>query len=507
MQEYTAKKGYYRHRELNLLATSLGFPGKLFVNQLSAHYTEIGLETGEQTAALSEKLVTRLLGSGVLFKKLEKVFNEYPAWYNVKLVRKAMQHIRHRSLTFSDISLCRIAFQLYACEDESGLPAELSHVQRALKMLERVMSPSQLHVEIQRFNEVSDVPSRLQLYEFMDIVAACRKTDEVEDERRLSEISLSDSGVSSRELNVEGFDQMLMTNDERVRAYLESNYQHSRHKGKDQSPPELDPDHIVHTDSRKSLVSLAAEQARAVTPCLERSQSQLHASRSGFCTLSHDHFKSLTTSHLPLSTPSLPASRTHSRSIRSRRQCIFSATEDPLTKAVEVNRTFTSRTPVRFHLQNRKKKKPATTAPSTTKADSRAATPSEGLGKTINDTCADSVLRARETLHSSMSLISPHDGSSLPLEDTESVSATHNNTSGSYRERRFCCTYPSSSSVPTHTPVVRVKRRDRSSSGLHGVEFHLEPIVRQEDKEDHQFLIDSLLWSTWRSKHRYQVIE
>lgn len=491
MQQYTAKKGYYRKRELSLLATALGFPGTLLVDRFRAHYTENDRAESAKERTVSEKMVARLLSSGALFKKLEKVFNKYPAWYNVKLIRKAMQHLRHRSLSFSDISECRVAFELYAYEDGSGIPAELSHVRQALKMLERIMSPSQLQVEIQRFNEVSDVPSRLQLYEFMDIAAACEKT-EVEDERRLSEISLSEGKVASesscsvacmtRTLSVPDFNQILMTRDQRVSSYLESNYQHSLRRRKESPPPPLDKDRIVHTDSRKSLVSLAAEQSMAVSPCLERSQSQLLRSRNGFYPLSNEHFRSIQSSR-----QTSPTRLKVPKTTASKRRQIFS-TEDPLKKRMETGQSVIQ-TPVKVRLQQLPlRRTDSKSQPPRNKVSYSSA--SEGLSKTINDICADSVLRARGALQSSIpvSVISPPN-------TCRSMSSSN----------------PLRESVPTSRPMVvpprsstRKVSRNKPSRGR--FDFSLKPIVSKEEREEQQELIDDLLWSTHRSKEHYQAL-
>ena len=477
---YTVKKGYYSKRELSLLATSLGFPSELLVSGFHARYA--GNEGEDDSAAVSEKMVVRLLNSGVLSKKLEKVFNRYPAWYNVKSIRKSMQHIRRRSLSFGDISAFRIAFELYACEDGSGIPADLSDVLRALKMLERVLPPSQLQLEIQRFDDVSDVPSRLQLYEFMDIAAICRKTEVVEEERRLSEISLSQSNSgSNQELSVPDFKQILMTTDQKVCAYLESNYQQSRHgrpseESSSQPPQQLERDHIVSTDSRKSLVSLGAEQSRAVTPCLEQSQSQLHRSRCGFYTLPDDHFKSFC---LLASSSTLH----HGKTLQNQHSAIN--IEDPLKKRMKNLPThITPQKPVRIQLKHRVTRNSIPSqSPWTGNPQHSTCTVSAGLGKTINDICADSVIKARETLHSSMSVISPANN----VRDMSSSVATAHKL--------------------VQAPTLKGHRCSSSTRGWREGQFHLRPIVTQEDREGQQVLVDELLWSTRRAKHHYQVIE
>ena len=511
-QQYMAKKGIYSRNELILLSTSLGFPGSLLASRLHSQHTETEEGEEEDVAEVSEKAIIKLLGSGALFKTLEKVFNRYSAWYNVKSIRKAMQHIRHRTLSFSDVSECRVAFELYSQEDGSGMPAEVSRVQLALKMFERVCSPSRLQLEIQRFSDVSDVPSRLQLYEFMDIVALCEKT-EVEDERRLSELSLSGitvSGESGTSLinepeSVADFDQILMTRDDKVRAYLEDDYQRTLHGKKrstdGQSPPApgLMKDHIVHTDSRKSLVSLGDRQLRAVSPCLEESQHQLHSSRCGFHTLPSDHFllslpgsppksrlsnspsKTPSPSHSPLS----PVVKSHS-SIPKLHISSRLRSRDPLLTQQHSGEGPRHSKPVRVRLKHKPKAiKPLSIQKS--KGDTVPTKESEKLEEEISDICADSVVKARETLWSSLSAVPP------PHHPSPESGAPNGQASASGQR---------AVTVPAMVRRQRMSRGGRSSTQ----HYHLQPIVSTRERGDQQFLIDSLLWSSRRSKQHYQVI-
>ena len=512
-QQYTAEKGIYSRNELILLSTSLGFPGSLLVSRLHSQHTETEEGEGEAVAEVSEKAISKLLGSGALFKTLEKVFNRYPAWYNVKSIRKAMQHIRHRTLSFSDVSECRVAFELYSQEDGSGMPAVVHRVQLALKMLERVSSPSRLQLEIQRFSDVSDVPSRLQLYELMDIVALCEKT-EVEDERRLSELSLSGitvSGESGTSLinepeSVADFDQILMTRDDKVRAYLEDDYRRTLHGKKrstdGHSPPApgLMKDHIVHTDSRKSLVSLGDRQLRAVSPCLEESQHQLHGSRCGFHTLPSNHYLLSLPASPPKSRLSISPSKTPSPShsplspvVKSRHSSIPKLhtssrprSRDPLLTQQHAGEGPRQSKPVRVRLQHKPKaSKPLHIQQS--KGDAVPTKESEKLEEEISDICAESVVKAREVLQSSLSAVPP------PHHPPPESGAPNGQASASGQR---------AVTVPAMVRRQRMSRGGRSSTH----HYHLQPIASTREREDQQFLIDSLLWSSRRSKQHYQVI-
>ena len=523
-QQFTARKGSYTKRELSLLATSLGFPGSLLTGKFHSQFTELsGLECGaEEEAVVSEKAVVQLLTSGELFKTLEKIFNRHAAWYNVKSIRKAMQLIRHRSLGFFDISLCRVAFEVYSEEDGSGMAAEVSQVQLALKMAERVCSPSRLRLEIQRFADVSDVPSRLQLYEFMDIAALCGRISD-EETRMASELCLSGtaSGSGSRhDLDVADFDRILMTSDDKLLAYLEEDYQQTLH-GKKKRPsdstqplttpptPALVKDQIVCADTRKSLVSLGEMQSRALTPCLEASQSQLYMSRCGFHTHSGELQTSVVpsprsksplksshsyTSYLPHSTVSLHNSRSPSRlqsSVKSHASKSHKSSKiegscspaDPLLRPLVSNQFLPRQSPVRLSLQHK-----PTTATQTlpqqfaTAECSRDTKTIEHLEEEISDICANSVVKARDMLRSSLSAIPPS--------HLSGISPTAQD-----------CSVVNSSQRPA---TVESSKRKKSSRGNQRI--LLQPIVSANEREKQQFLIDSLLWSTQRRKKHYQVI-
>ena len=459
MQQYTEKKGLYTRLELTLLSSSLGFPGDMLADKFQAQHP--ATEGTQEGKPVSEKMIVKLLSSGALFKRLEKVFNKYPAKYNVRLIRKAMQHIRHRSLSFADVFDARVAFELYAYEDGSGIPAELSHLQQALKMVERIMSPSKLQMEIQRYSEVADVPSRLQMYEFFDIVALCGRT-ETEEKRRLSETSLQGSYTAKREgtfdLALPDFDEMLMTTDQKVTAYLEAKYRQSLYRKPDPTPAPLVTDRIIRTSSRRSLTSLASDQSRAITPCIEHSQSQLHRVRSGFYVFSEPQFCALHGILEP------PASKEKVLPTKHR-------VHDPLNR-VNDTRNGTHHKPVRVRLQRLPQRKMEAKHPAGSAARTKSV--SENLKSTINDICADSVLRARDALDSSLAVVPPH------LQVYQSPPGSES-SSGSKQKPTVVSKVVSG--------AQSVQRADRPI---------LKHVVSDREWEEHQGLIDELQWMTMR---------
>ena len=437
MEQCTARRGFYSKTELVFLASSLGFPGHLFIDAL--HPEE--LNEGE---VVSEGRVTELLDSGALFTKLEKVFNTHSAKYNVKLIRKAMLHVKRRSLTFADISKSRIAFDLYAYDDGSGIAAELTQIQQALKMLERVMSPTKLQTEIQVYGEIADVPTRFQMYEFLDIVAKCKTTEA--EVKRMSEKECCDHESrhsEGLEYPLPDFNQSMMTTDQRVRAFLESEYQDSLPKKPTQHVTvKLDDDKVVNTDSRRHLVSLALKQSSVLTSCIELSQSQLHRTRNGFCVLSDKQYLKFHHSSVPT--------------------CVRQKTSPE-----KQEHQATTHKSVKVHLQPLPQEIPQTQVASHSEQKNETKT-SEDIKQDINDICAGSVIRARSTLQSSWAAIPKSHlmaiiGPQVPTDEANTPPALKDS-------------------------VVRTDR------------LQLEAIVSSREQEIQQGLIDELHWAMMNSK-------
>ena len=237
MAAYPSKAGCYDKNELSRLSSCLGFPGSFltmgFENspslQLQSAHRKL---TNNQT--VSEKLLQELLLSKHMHSRLEKVFNTHKADYNISVFTKSLLLLRHKRLSFEDISDARISFELYMSEDGGGMVAATDTVLQALKMMDRVISPVRLESEIQKQQAVVDFTSRIQMYEYFDLVIKTVHFGEVEKEM-LSLESESDSSIGSNTANPDNlvlpdFHQLLMTNDERVMSYLDQQYRNSLYK-------------------------------------------------------------------------------------------------------------------------------------------------------------------------------------------------------------------------------------------------------------------------------------
>ena len=433
--QYPSRKGYTK-RELGYLAICLGFPSTLFANGFESSPTMLvehdRLISGKR---VSESAVMQLLDSKTLAEKLDKVFNKYPTKCNIKLIKKAMSLLKRKSLSFKVISEARIAFELYVCEDASGLPADLQTVMTALQMLERVMAQSRLGAEIQRYQEYSDVPGRFQMYEFFDLVVMCDRGNEIEIKMKLS--YSPDDSRGNTDLSLPDFDQLLMTTDQKIAKYLNDQYRASLYRQVEPTPAVLDTEHIIGRSFRKSIVSLSREQSHAISRPLEWSVSQVNRARSGHFVLTDEQYSAPSSRRpTPTSKPgpiSIPQYQygCGPRALKFRFQ--------RLPRALPVGGRIPLQAPQ------------VRTFPSSSEEECR-------FDCAINDICVESVIRAREAVISSL-----ESACYQPLEIQDTDEAVN------------------SSQMLLQSPQPRYN-----------------PVVSQHEVEVHQGLMDNLQWRTLR---------
>ena len=486
---YPSRRGSYTSLELQYLSTSLGFPSTLILKgfeNCSALRVQRGrLAAGKQ---VSEKDVILLLDSKVLHPKLEKVFSKHSAKYNAKLVKKAMSILRHRALTFREISEARVAFELYACDDDSGMSADIQTVQQALKMLERVMSSLRLDAEIKKYQLHSDAPSRFQLYEFLDLVAMCEKSEEVE--KRMQSCSSLESANdcgSNADLTLPDFNQILMTTDQKVMQYLDKKYRESLYKKVEPAPAVLDSDHIIHSGPRRSLASQARVQSRAITPSLEGSQSQLHRARSGYLVFSPEQDSMVSASRWASPVPE------HSYTQRESPGGYKHATVDPNAFRAKSSRPQNQ---FRYRFQRLPRRtygSPVTRSPASTgvqhQGDFNQPTKGQELANTIDELCVRSVVRARNVVKSSFANVNYH---SRQLE-SESIRDEE------MTQRTPKCHRATHHDGPSERDLPRLIVPTVASHGM-----HLEPLVSSREAELQRGLIDELHWNALRQESRRQ---
>ncbi len=460
--QFPSRKGYSR-RELCYLAVCLGYPSSLFTNGFESARGPVlqaahkRLQSGKR---VSEDVLWQLLDSKILDDKLDKLYNKYPAKYNAELVKRAHSMLKHRTLTFKEISDARIAFELYAREDGEGMEADGGTVLQAAKMMDRIMSPIRMEAEVQKHREASEVPGRFQIFEFLDLVGMCETTQEVE--RRLSSSCIlehtQDTGSS-----LPNFTEMLLTPDQKCSKYLDEHYRASLHTPVDQTPSVTDTDHNVDRTTRRALLTRSSKQIRAITPSLELSTSQLKQARNGHLTFSSEQFTQCV-----------------SRRDLTRKQLV----KDPLTDSSSESchrGMLPRRKRLRFRFQRIPRslpgveQKPPEVDLKMTSEPGTGSSEEVDLSHAISAMCVASVLRARNTLKSSY----------------DSVTVQH-------------------STPPTHSLTTAVTASRMTNSKLspkanndsavgRSTKPRVEAVVSRKALERHQGLIDDLEWKALRS--------
>lgn len=280
LAEQPLTKGFYTKHELGGLCSCLGYPNNLLLDCLhddtkvkpSLRREYLKFIAGKP---LKESFINQLLESNYLQQCLEKRFNRQDAKHNIKVIKKAMWLLRHWKMSFNEISEGRVAFEVYCCEDGSGLLVAVETVLSALKMVEKVISPSKLECEIQKQQHIVDVPSRIQLYEFFDLMLLTKNSVHVELEMK----SNSDGEKATSIVSLPNLEQMWMTSDQKILEFLEEQYKLSMYKEVNPASETIEEEHVVSSAPRRYLKALSQEQLHAISPSLEFSQSQLHQAR------------------------------------------------------------------------------------------------------------------------------------------------------------------------------------------------------------------------------------
>ena len=282
--QWPQTKGFYTKDELSRLCSCLGYPSNLFLDCLHATSEVKPFLRGDYLKCLAgrplkESTIKQLLESKYLKQSLEKIFNRQDAKYNIKVIRRAMWLLRYRKMSYNEISEGRIAFEVYCTEDDNGLLANVETVLSALKMADKVISPLRLNHEIQKQQHIVDVPSRIQLYEFLNLMLLAIKPADVEEKIVSNSTNLEKEQVLD-DVSLPDFDELLMTSDQKVLQFLDKQYKSSIFKEvKPATAESMHAEDILSAAPRRDLRMLSQEQFRAFSPSLEFSQAQLHQAR------------------------------------------------------------------------------------------------------------------------------------------------------------------------------------------------------------------------------------
>lgn len=268
--EFPSKKGWYTLSELKHLSSSLGFDSGVFTKVIFLETKCLG------TKGLSEKKFIEMLNLKMFDKYLDSTFNNKPAKYNVRTIKKALQLLRHRVIGFPELSQARMAYFLYENDDQLGMDADSSTILKALRLCDRVMSPVQLDKYLIDISLSVEIPCRLQLFEFLELISLTMRID-----------SIPTAKVADDPTEQDDYFQVVQTKEQKAMDILDKRFRASQPitkvvKDKQKMPIAVSrQSSLVQNTEYDSLVSVAQDQAADLLSSVEISTANLHSARFG----------------------------------------------------------------------------------------------------------------------------------------------------------------------------------------------------------------------------------
>lgn len=278
---FTTKKGYFSLKELRILAVELGYDRHLFERKIKI------VPSGR---LVSESEVCSWLDVKAFDRELDCVYNEHDATYNVKVIKRAMHHIRRRTLSFKDLSKCRQIYEMQTADCPHGISSrDVDKVLDLLKLLDKILSPSKLRHIIKAKSHQLDNARLLQLYDMFDILSLAddmwRAEEEFEKRKKQLPCRRRCTYMQYHILEKDELElpyQQLLNN-------MEAQYKSSLLKNKPRpSRVAAIPLHrrditasYIDSKRRERSVTASHQQGRVLSDCLQRSTSQLLVARTG----------------------------------------------------------------------------------------------------------------------------------------------------------------------------------------------------------------------------------
>ena len=271
---YPCKRGYYTVRELKILAIVLGYDGNIFQRGLKRRGIDI-----TKKASYSDAEVTSWLDSNVFLLDLDNVFNNYPADYNVKVIKRAIFHLSHHLHTYQDLANSRKAFEtLTAKERQLSLSTDTKQVLFALKMVDRILSPLKLqHILQTMSHHLDESPETLNFYDFLDVVARAEKIN-------MSKIKNTDKD------DVLQLDSLFKTPYHRLLTLLDDEYKKSLDKTGTRKTTQISFEEKKKADAAKSSISTSfkkkmakatSEEDQCIGPSVKSTNNLIQYARAG----------------------------------------------------------------------------------------------------------------------------------------------------------------------------------------------------------------------------------
>ena len=225
-------------------------------------------------------------------KYLDSTFNNKPAKYNVRTIKKALQLIRHKVIGFPELCQARMAYFLYENDDQLGMDADSSTILKALRLCDRVMSLVQLDKYLIDISLSVQIPCRLQLFEFLEVISLTMRID-----------NIPTAKVADNCTEEHNYFQVIQTKEQKAMDILDKQFKASQPMNKVVKDKQTTPtavsrqSSLIQNTEYDSVVSVAQDQAADILSSVEISTANLRSARSGhsFVPSEHDDTRGSTT--------------------------------------------------------------------------------------------------------------------------------------------------------------------------------------------------------------------
>ena len=268
--KFLGQKGWYTLSELNYLSNSLGFDSSVFTKVILLEMKHLG------TKGLSEKQFIEMLNLKMFDKFLDNTFNNKPAKYNVKTIKKALQLLRHKVIGFPELSQARMAYFLYENDDQLGMDADSSTILKALRLCDRIMSPVQLDKYLIDVSLSVQIPCRLQLFEFLELISLTMRID-----------SMALPALADKATEEDNCFQVIQTKEQKAMKVLDRRFRASQPankvvKDKQKTPTGVSgQSSLIQNTEYDSVVSVAQYQAVDLFSLVKTSTASLRSAKYG----------------------------------------------------------------------------------------------------------------------------------------------------------------------------------------------------------------------------------
>ncbi|CAH1786275.1 unnamed protein product [Owenia fusiformis] len=273
-KEYPDKRGFLAWDEIGCVVRALGFPTEI----LSVNIPDDLVTEGR---GVTVKAFTMMIDQQYFDKIIDRTFNHHTADWNACVLKKAVRLVNNHFLTLTELHNVRVAYQIYEAADTKGMLAEEKTLLRSLKMCGRTIAPLKLMHRIKHMSDNLEEASRIQLYEYMDLILWCDLYNKIEVEMPHILYGKDDSNL----FKMNDFKSLLYHYDERLASqlnevYLKEEWSFGKGKHASKKAPKEPP--VKTTEGRIARVKKDQERYKPLQAEVKKSQSEVDHTKAGY---------------------------------------------------------------------------------------------------------------------------------------------------------------------------------------------------------------------------------